>query len=426
MKRETVVEFQVPLIRECFPALERPNLYLDNPAGTQIARQSVARMYEYLVKRNANAGGVFATSVESDRIIADAREAMADFLNAGRRDEIVFGPNMTSITFDMTRIFARGLKPGDAILVTHMDHDANIAPWVQIARERDCEILQVDFDPAEGALDLDDFRRKLERGPKFAAFGYASNVLGTINPVREMTRLAREAGATTWIDAVQYAPHGPIDVQEIGCDFLVCSAYKFFGPHVGVLFGRYELLDALEAYKVRPASNRPPGKFERGTQNHEGIAGVFGAIEYFEWLGAHFGRESDADPSALSGRRVLLKQAMNAIREHEKELSARMIEGLRSLEGATIFGISDLDRLDERLPTVSFRIDGIEPARVSKFLAEKRIQVWDGNAYAVAVTERLGLEDKGGIVRAGAVHYNTPDEIDRLLDALRELQISSS
>ncbi len=410
------------LVRERFPSLQRPDVFFDNPGGTQIARQSLDRIQRYLLECNANHEGAFPTSKQSDEILHEAHAAMADFLNASSAEEIVFGNNMTTLTLHISRSLARGLQAGDEIVVTRLDHDANIAPWLLIAEDRGCKVTWVDFDVEDGTLDVDDFARAMEHKPKLAAFGYASNALGTINPVRKLTRIAKEAGALVYIDAVQYAPHGPIDVQDLGCDFLVCSAYKFFGPHAGILYGRGDLLRQLRAYKVRPASDDLPSKFETGTQNHEGIAGVLGAIEYLEWLGTQFGPEDEEGiHPGFTGRRLALKKAMTAVRAYEFELSRRLIETVQSIPGARIYGLTDFKRLDERVPTVSFTVEGRKPRQVAAALAEAGFYVWDGNYYALAVTERLGLEDTGGMVRVGPVHYNTVDEIDRLGRALHNI-----
>jgi cysteine desulfurase family protein (TIGR01976 family) len=402
------------IVRQQFPSLSRSAVFFDNPGGTQIARQSLDRINQYLLNCNANHDGVFPTSRQSDEVLHEAHAAMADFLNAASPDEIIFGNNMTSLTLHISRSLARTLQAGDEIVVTRLDHDANISPWLLIAEDRGCKITWVDFDVEEGTLDVQDFARAMERKPKIVAFGYASNALGTVNPVRKLTRMAKDAGAMVYIDAVQYAPHGPIDVQDLGCDFLVCSAYKFFGPHAGILYGRRDVLGGLKAYKVRPASNDLPYKFETGTQNHEGIAGVLGAIEYFEWLGARFGAEQDERPGDFTGRRLVLKKAMTAVRAHEFELSRKLIETVQSVPGTHIHGVTDSRRLDERVPTVSFTMADQQPRRVAGMLADQGFYVWDGNYYALAVTERLGLEGKGGMVRVGPVHYNTTEEIGRL------------
>ncbi|MGB9898300.1 cysteine desulfurase-like protein, partial [Thermanaerothrix sp.] len=302
------------LIRSHFPALRRPVIYFDNPGGTQITQMALDRMVNYLTLHNANHGGAFATSRESDAVLEMAHQAVADWLNAARPDEIVFGANMTTLTLHLSRSIARTWQPGDTIVVTRLDHDANISPWVLAAQDRGCRVRWVDFHPEDGTLDLDDLARALEEKPRLVAVGYASNALGTINPVAKIVSMAHAVGAWVYVDAVQYAAHGPMDVQALECDFLVCSAYKFFGPHVGVLYGRYDHLQALSAYKVRPAPTDPPGKFETGTQNHEGIAGVLGALEYLEWVGRTFGAAVDQPTLAVyGGRRRTFKQAMLAI-----------------------------------------------------------------------------------------------------------------
>lgn len=414
------------VIRQQFPALQRADVFLDNPGGTQIARQSLERMQRYLVECNANHEGTFRTSLESDAVLHEARVAMADFLNAASPDEIVFGNNMTTLTFNMARALAARLGSGDEIVVTRLDHDANISPWLLTAQDRGCRVTWVDFDVEDGTLKLEEFATAMERRPKIAAFGYASNALGTVNPASRLTSMAREAGAIVYVDAVQYAPHGPIDVRALNCDFLVCSSYKFFGPHAGVLYGRLELLNELKPYKVRPASNAAPYKFETGTQNHEGIAGILGAIEYFDWLGGQFGDAKDWSESGFSGRRLMLKKAMTAIRSYELELSRALIEAVESVPGTRIYGVTDLKRLEERVPTVSFTMQGMSPRRLAERLADQGFYAWDGNYYALAVTERLGLEEGGGMLRLGAVHYNTLDEVARLRDALHRIAKSSS
>ena len=291
-------------IRSQFPALRRqaelpnPSIFLDNPGGTQIAQASLDRMNAYLLQNNANHGGAFRTSQESDAVLEEAHAAMADFYHAARPEEIIFGNNMTTLTLYISRSIARTWKAGDEIVVTRLDHDANITPWVMAAEDRGCKIVWVDFHPEDGTLEMDDMRRAIERKPRLVAVGYASNALGTINPVAKIIQMAHEAGALVYIDAVQYAPHGPIDVQKLGCDFLVCSSYKFFGPHMGVLYGNYDLLDKLTAYRVRPAPQDPPGKFETGTGNFEGIVACWGRWNTSSGLGRRLGRST---PSVISG-----------------------------------------------------------------------------------------------------------------------------
>lgn len=411
------------LVRQQFPSLDRPAVFLDNPAGTQISKQSLDRINHYLIDHNANHEGMFETSRRSDEVLHEAHAAMADFLNASRPEEIIFGNNMTTLTLHMSRSLARMLQPGDNLLVTRLDHDANISPWMLVAEDKGCNLLWVDIDVEDGTLDLDDFAKALEKKPKIAAFCYASNLLGTVNPVKELTKMAKDAGALVYIDAVQYAPHGPIDVQDIGCDFLACSSYKFFGPHAGALYGKYDLLNELKAYKVRPASNELPYKFETGTQNHEGIAGVLGALEYFEWLGREFGGDQAQvwEAAGFSGRRLAYKEAMSAIRAHEVELSRALIGVVESVPGTHVYGVTDLHRLDERVPTVSFTLEGRDPEKIADAIGQQGFYVWNGHNYALAVVERLGLLDAGGMIRVGPVHYNTIEEIEKFGGVLKQV-----
>jgi len=410
-------------IRQQFPSLNRPAVFFDNPGGTQIAKQSLDRINKYLLESNANHEGAFATSIASDAVLDESHRAMADFYNASSPEEIVFGNNMTTLTLHISRSISREWKEGDEIVVTRLDHDANVTPWVLVAQDRGVKVNWVDFDVEDGTLKLDSLQKVLERKPRLLAVGYASNSLGTINPVQKMIKMAHDAGTLVYVDAVQYAPHGPIDVQKLDCDFLISSAYKFFGPHSGILYGKHELLEKLFAYKVRPATNSLPGKFETGTQNHEGIAGVLGAIEYFDWVGNEFGTEQadGLSESGYSGRVLNLKKAMTAIRSYEFELNRALLSTLQEVSGITIFGLTDVRRLDERVATFSFRLNGLHPREVAQQLADQGIYVWDGNYYAINVTERLGLEDNGGMVRVGAAHYNTLDEIASFWEALKKI-----
>lgn len=406
-------------IRTHFPALATDTIYFDNPGGTQVAQEVLQQIQHYLVYTNANHGGEFRTSRESDAMLAEARQAMADFLNAKRPEEIVFGPNMTTLTLSISRSLARSLQPGDEIVVTRLDHDANVAPWLLIAEDRGCHVRWVDFHEEDCTLDMADLERQITERTKIVAVGYASNAVGTINDVQKAVQLAHNVGALCFVDAVQYAPHKPIDVQALDCDFLACSAYKFFGPHAGILYGKYELLDKLTAYKVRPASNEPPEKFETGTQSFEAIAGVLGAMQYFEWVGQTFGAAHTASlQQRYSGRRLVLKQAMAAIEDYELELNHSLLEGLGSIPGLHIRGITSPHHLDKRVATFSFTRAGWTPEAVAANLDRANINVWNGNFYALSVTERLGLEEKGGLVRVGLTHYNTQDEIDTLVEAL--------
>lgn len=418
--------FEPEQIRSQFPALASGAMYLDNPGGTQVPQQVIERMVNYLENANANLGGAFPTSEASDLLVEQARRATADFLNAPSSEGIVFGPNMTSLTFHLSRSLARELKPGDEILVTRLDHDANITPWTVIAEERGCRVRWVDFDVEDCTLRMDHFESLLSERTRLVAVGYASNAVGTINPVAQIVQRAHAAGALCFVDAVQYAPHGPIDIQQLDPDFLVVSAYKFFGPHIAALYGKWDLLERLYAYRVRPAPAGPPGKFEMGTGNHEGIAGLLGALEYLESIGELFGKEHMADfTERFSGRGLSLKTAMAAIQAYELGLTRTLVERLQTVPGLTIWGIRDPAQFDLRVPTVSFTLEGRSPRQVARALGEAGIYVWDGNYYALAVTERLGLEEQGGMVRIGPVHYNTLEEIDRFGEVLQKVVAST-
>lgn len=414
--------YDLESVRRSFPALRSEAVFFDGPGGTQICQPAIDRMTEYLIETNANHGGAFATSQSSDATIHSARLAMADFFNAGHPDEIVFGPNMTSLTLAVSRSLARTLAPSDEIIVTRLDHDANIAPWHHAAEAAGCTVRTVDFDVEDCTLDLAGLKAAVNENTALVAVGLASNAVGTINPVAEIVEAAQKVGALTYVDAVQYAPHRAIDVQELNCDFLVASAYKFFGPHLGVLYGKRTHLEALPAFKVRPAPDRPPGKFETGTQNHEGIAGLLGAVEYLAALGRSEGATFlPALEDRYSGRRLDLAAALALIEDYERDLTRALLDGLTSLPGIRIYGLIEESNLGQRVPTVSFRIEGVAPARAAEFLGDLGIYLWHGNFYALAVTERLGLEEMGGLIRVGLVHYNSHEEIESLLDGLRAL-----
>ena len=414
----------LPAIRSQFPSLNRPAIFFDNPGGTQIAKQSLDRINRYLLECNANHEGAFATSIASDAVLAEAHQAMADFYNAASAQEVVFGNNMTTLTLHMSRSISREWKEDDEIVVTRLDHDANVTPWVLAAQDRGVKVNWVNFDVEDGTLNLDELAKALERKPRLLAVGYASNSLGTINPVEKIIKMAHDAGTIVYIDAVQYAPHGPIDVQKLDCDFLISSAYKFFGTHAGILYGKHDLLENLFAYKVRPATNELPGKFETGTQNHEGIAGVLGAIEYFQWIGKEFGARSANGVGNYQGRRLELKKAMATIHAYELELGRALLTALSSIPGLRIYGLTDEKRLDDRVATFSFRLKDMHPRSVAEKLAQAGIYVWDGNYYALNVSERLGVEESGGMVRVGAAHYNTLEEVERLKEALMKISAS--
>jgi len=415
----------IKTIREQFPALAlkdegKARIYLDNPGGTQVPRQVLERMEHYLIHTNSNHGGPFRTSVESDKVLKDAHQGMADLLNAKSADEIVFGANMTSLTFAVSRSIGRLLKHGDVILLTRMDHDGNVGPWLHLAEDLGLEVKWLNFDLKTYEYDLEEAQSIFkDNNIKLAAINYASNCLGTINNVKALTEMAHLSDTLVFVDAVQYVPHGPTDVQDIGCDFLACSPYKFFGPHQGVLWGKAELLEKLEAYKVRPAENTAPGKFETGTQLHEGQAGTLGVLEYLEWLGETMGAEYLANFPEFSGRRKKLHAAMLAIQDYEQTLSSRLIEGLQNLAGVDVKGISAVKDLARRVPTVSFTVKNQNPEEIAVKLAAENIFVWDGHNYALEAVRLLGIEEAGGVVRIGPVHYNTLEEIDRTLEVLK-------
>jgi cysteine desulfurase family protein (TIGR01976 family) len=412
-------------IRAAFPSLalehnSQPVVYFDNPGGTQVPRVCIDAIARYLASANANTGGAFLTSQRTDEVLAEAHAAMADFLNAADPREIAFGPNMTTLTLALSRAIGRTLKAGDEIVVTALDHDANIAPWLALQEERGVVVRTAAFDPATCTLDMADLRAKIGEKTKLVAVGYASNAVGTINDVATIIGWARAAGAYSFIDAVQFAPHGPIDVQALGCDFLACSAYKFFGPHQGVLYGRLPLLESLAAYKVRPASAEPPGKWETGTQNHECLAGLVGTLAYLAELGRPLAGQYAAMFPGMAGRRLELHAAMAAIQNHERGLAAQLLAGLATIPGVRVYGLTSDEDLVRRVPTVAITLEGQTPRTLAERLAERGIFCWDGNYYALALMERLGLEERGGALRIGMAHYNTADEVDRLLAALRE------
>ncbi len=409
--------------REYFPSLEqvfegKPVVFFDNPGGTQTAQQVMEAMQDYLLYANSNTHGAFITSQRTDMIIQEARQAMADFLNCAP-DEIVFGPNMTTLTFAFSRALAKRFAPGDEIVVTALDHDANIAPWRAIARDNNFVIRQIDIDPQTGALNMEDAKTKITDKTKLVAFGYASNALGVINDVETLIQLAHSVGALCYVDAVQFAPHGPIDVQKLDCDFLACSAYKFFGPHVGILFGKKALLDDIQPYKVAPASNETPEKFETGTLAHELLAGLLGAIDYLSLVGTTLSNPSADIASEYSGRRRSLKIAMGAIMAYERTLSTYMLTSLSIVRGVTIYGPQNPDDTSGRVPTFAIRIKNKSPRLLAESLGAQGVFAWDGNYYALDLMNRLGLEDSGGALRLGLAHYNTTEEINRCITLLQ-------
>ena len=414
--RSTETALDIAWVRAQFPSLQtqvngQPAAFLDGPAGTQVPTQVMHAIQSYLMNANANTSGAFLTSRRTNEMIAGTRAAMADFFHC-EHDEVVFGQNMTTITFSISRSIGRELSAGDEIVLTTLDHDANFSPWKAL-EEKGVIIRQVDIREEDCTLDLDDLKNKLSGKTKLVAVGYASNAVGTINPVAEITRLGHAAGALVYIDAVHYAPHGSIDVQALDCDFLVCSPYKFFGPHMGALYGKSEHLHRLRPYKVRPCTDQVPDRWESGTQVHELIAGIGAAVEYMATLG----RRSDRK---VETRREALVAAYRTTAAYERRLISRLIDGLQVIPGVRLYGISDPSRFGERCATLSLRIGNHHPTTVARFLGERGIFTWDGNYYALNLTERLGVESQGGLLRIGLVHYNTMEEVERLLTALRE------
>ncbi|MBZ5547474.1 MAG: cysteine desulfurase-like protein [Acidobacteriia bacterium] len=404
-------------VRSQFPSLAQkvngqPAVFLDGPGGTQVPQRVIDAIADYLARNNANTGGAYHTSRNTDCMIAEARAAMGDFLNCDA-DEVVIGPNMTSLTYAMSRALGRELGPGDEIVLTLLDHDANFSPWKAL-EEKGVTIRTANFNPADCTLDMQDLARKITSHTRLVAVGYASNAVGTINNVAEVARLARQAGALTYIDAVHYAPHGPIDVRKLDCDFLVCSTYKFFGPHMGVLYGKREHLKRLQPYKVRPNTNNIPNCWEWGTLNHECIAGIKACVDYWEELGRR------AKP-AVSSRREAILAAHEAIHPHERAMTEKMIAGLLAIPGLELYGISDPRRFENRCATIVVRIEGHTPLELATKLGDRGFFTWDGNYYALNVTEQLDVERLGGFLRIGLVHYNTMGEVERMLAALREI-----
>jgi len=405
-------------VRSQFPSLAQtvnghPAAFLDGPGGTQVPKRVIDAIAGYLGHDNANTGGAYATSRRTDAMIAEARAAMADFLNCGA-DEVAFGPNMTTLTFAISRAIGRDLKPGDEIVVTRLDHDANVSPWLAMAEDRGITVRWAEIHDEDCTLDIADLASKINSKTKLVAVGYASNAVGTINPVKEIVRLAHAAGALAYVDAVHYGPHGLIDVATLDCDFLVCSTYKFFGPHMGVLFGKRAHLQRLHPYKVRPNTNAIPNCWEWGTLNHEGIAGIAACVEYL----AEVGRRSRPE---VATRRAAIEAAYEAIHEHERGLFERMISGLLRIPDLKIYGITDPKRFHERCATLAVRIERHSPLQLATKLGEHGFFTWDGNYYALNLTEHLDVEKSGGFLRIGLVHYNTGEEVDRMLAVLREI-----
>jgi cysteine desulfurase family protein (TIGR01976 family) len=405
-------------IRRQFPALTRiiagkPALYLDGPGGTQVPTCVTAAMTAYLERSNANVGGMFATSRETNALVDETRVAVAAFLNAAAPTEIVFGQNMTSLTFAASRAIARTLIEGDEIIVTAIDHDANVAPWLMIAEDRGAVVKTIAAND-DYTITVEQLAKHLNARTKVVALTHASNAVGSIPELKAMILLAHTAGALVYVDAVHYAPHGVIDVADLGCDFLACSAYKFCGPHIGILYGKQEHLERLSAYKVRPAPSIPPGKWETGTQNFEAIAGVRAVLGYIASLG---GASPGQVPNEAPTRKALVA-AMQRIIAHEHTLSRHFLQETRKIPGLRLYGSADVAG---RTPTFGITLANRTPRQVSQHLADRGIFIWDGHFYATNLIAQLGLADQGGLIRIGFVHYNTIDEVDRLVAELKTL-----
>jgi len=404
-------------VRSQFPSLAQSvngqsAVFLDGPGGTQVPQRVIDAIADYLVHSNANTCGAYATSRRTDAVIARARAAMADFLSCDK-DEVAFGPNMTTLTFAISRAIGRELGPGDEILLTHLDHDANVSPW-RALEERGVTIRFAEINPDDCTLNLADLTQKISSRTRVVAVGYASNAVGTINDVKEIIRLAHHKGALAYIDAVHYAPHGPIDVRALDCDFLACSTYKFFGPYMGVLYGKREHLQRLQPYKVRANTNAIPNCWEWGTLNHECIAGIAACVDYLADLGRHL-------DSSVTTRRAALVAAYRSIQQHERGLAEILLHGLLEIPGLKLYGIADPAEFDRRCPTFAVRIANHTPLELATGLGDRGIFTWDGNYYALNLTERLDVEKDGGFLRIGLAHYNTAEEVARLLRALRDL-----
>jgi cysteine desulfurase family protein (TIGR01976 family) len=411
----------VAAVRDHFPSLARelhgrPIVFMDGAAGSQVPRQTIDAIAAYLADHNANRGGAFVTSRETDATVAEARWAMADFLGAHLSEEIIFGPNMTTLTFGLSRAIANELQAGDEVVVTELDHDANIAPWVAAADERHAVVRRIAVNADDGTLALDQLESVIGERTRLVAVGLASNAVGTLNDIGRLMDAAHAFGALVFVDAVHAAPHLPIDVVAMGADFLACSPYKFFAPHLGVLYGRRELLERLPAYRTRPAGEELPGKWEPGSMPHELLAGLLGTLEYLEQLGRAYG-----DAPSGTDRRGALRAAMAAIRTYERNLTGPMLETLGDVPGLTIHGLADPRRADERVPTVAISLNGHRPDEVARHLADDGINAWNGTMYAPDLMRALGLDEAGGVVRIGLLHYNTTKEVGRLAESLSAL-----
>ena len=420
------MNYDIEQIRGKFPALNIKDsgvrrIYFDNPAGTQVPIEVIEALQKCMIESNANIQGGFETSNRVDKILDEFHQSMADFLNATSSEEIIFGQNMTTLTLHISRSIGRLLSKGDEIILSRMDHDANISPWLLLAEDIGLSVKWLSFDTEKYEFDLNCLENLLSDKTKLICIGGASNLLGTINDIKSICKIAKKANALTYIDAVQLAPHVSIDVQDIDCDFLVCSAYKFFGPHQGILWGKRKLLKSLSPYKVRPATSELPGCFETGTQSHEGMAGTTAAVNYFAWIGREYAESYQIENKYKNERTKFVHAALDYLFEYEKILTIDLIEGLQNIKNIQVQGITEKNALDRRLPTVSFSVSGLSPSRIAEGLAKENIFVWSGHSYALEVVKSLNLLDEGGVLRTGPVHYNTINEIHEFLEILDKL-----
>lgn len=420
------MNYDIEQIRGKFPALNIKDsgvrrIYFDNPAGTQVPIEVIEALQKCMIESNANIQGGFETSNRVDKILDEFHQSMADFLNATSSEEIIFGQNMTTLTLHISRSIGRLLSKGDEIILSRMDHDANISPWLLLAEDIGLSVKWLSFDTEKYEFDLNCLENLLSDKTKLICIGGASNLLGTINDIKSICKIAKKANALTYIDAVQLAPHVSIDVQDIDCDFLVCSAYKFFGPHQGILWGKRKLLKSLSPYKVRPATSELPGCFETGTQSHEGMAGTTAAVNYFAWIGREYAESYQIENKYKNERTKFVHAALDYLFEYEKILTIDLINGLQNIKNVQVQGITEKNALDRRLPTVSFSVSGLSPSRIAEGLAKENIFVWSGHSYALEVVKSLNLLDEGGVLRTGPVHYNTINEIHEFLEILDKL-----
>ncbi|MER9048681.1 cysteine desulfurase-like protein [Mesorhizobium sp. M0923] len=412
------MDFRIDAVRAKFPALSltdkgRRRIYLDNPAGTQVPQAVVDAVSRCLLTTNANLGGFFETTIAAQDIVDEAHLAMADFLGAASQQEIIIGANMTTLTYHMSRTLGRTMKPGDEIILTRMDHEGNVSPWLQLAEDLGLVVRWLPFDQQSWQIEEAALAALLSERTRLVALNYASNLTGSINRVKALTRTARQAGALVYVDAVQFAPHGLINVQNLGCDFLICSAYKFFGPHMGILWGRLDVVDALKPYKCRCSSNALPERFELGTPQIELMAGLSAAVDYLAELGAAAGDQAS--------RRQKITKAFELSIAYENPLAQRLIDGLSDIAGLTIHGITDPKRINERVPTVSFTVQGIVPEAIVRQMNAENIFLWSGHNYAWEIVHQLGIPADQGVVRIGIAHYNTSAEIDETLESVHRV-----